>query len=171
MSTENQITTNTPAEVGLVSTALLGSSIIRCGECLAPATWHADHCDAGRVYYCGQCVAIPNRDGELSQLRRMPPGRDNIPANHPRRIAAIYHLPQHTLRHESPEVQRLCAEAKFEAMLREGEARKVEREKVSADIDAKVRANMEAMNLYTTDEEGRETPVGVFHAEQPLRNP
>lgn len=43
-----------------------------CRECSAPATWHADHCEAGRAYYCGKCVAVPNRDGELTQLRRMP---------------------------------------------------------------------------------------------------
>lgn len=40
----------------------------------------------------------------------MPPGRDNIPLNHPRRIARIAHGPAHSLARETPEVQRLCAE-------------------------------------------------------------
>lgn len=40
----------------------------------------------------------------------MPPGRDNIPLGHPRRIARIAFSPAHTLANETPEVQRLCAE-------------------------------------------------------------
>lgn len=40
----------------------------------------------------------------------MPPGRDNIPLNHPRRIARIAHLSERELAHESELVRRLCAE-------------------------------------------------------------
>lgn len=40
----------------------------------------------------------------------MPPGRDNIPLDHPRRIARIAFSPAHTLANETPEVQRLCAD-------------------------------------------------------------
>lgn len=38
----------------------------------------------------------------------VPPGRDNIPLDHPRRIARIAF--SHSLANETPEVQRLCAE-------------------------------------------------------------
>lgn len=36
--------------------------------------------------------------------------RDNIPLNHPRRIAKIAYLSERELAHESEEVRRLCAE-------------------------------------------------------------
>jgi hypothetical protein len=39
----------------------------------------------------------------------IPPGRDDIPFNHPRRISRIAHLPAWQLALESPEVQGLCA--------------------------------------------------------------
>jgi len=140
-TTENQNAPETVTAAGVVSTALLGSSIIRCGECLAPATWHADHCDAGRVYYCGKCVAIPNRDGELSQLRRMPPGRDNIPATHPRRIAKLAEsCTARDLAMESPAVRKLVTEHRAAQAL-----------KLSG-------------GLYSTDENGNETPISVFHS-------
>lgn len=40
--------------------------------------------------------------------QQMPPGRDCIPANHPRRIAQIYHLSERELANESVEVRQLC---------------------------------------------------------------
>lgn len=40
----------------------------------------------------------------------LPPGRDNIPLNHPRRIAAIACLSDRELAHESEEVRRLVDE-------------------------------------------------------------
>lgn len=40
--------------------------------------------------------------------RKMPPGRDNIPLNHPRRIAQIAHLSERELASESVEVRQLC---------------------------------------------------------------
>jgi hypothetical protein len=46
----------------------------------------------------------------MSTETNMPPGRDNVPLNHPRRIAKIAHLPAEQLAHESDEIRRLCAE-------------------------------------------------------------
>lgn len=46
----------------------------------------------------------------MSTPAHLPLGRDDLPPDHPRRIARIAYLPEHTLKHEPPEVQRRCAE-------------------------------------------------------------
>jgi len=54
----------------------------------------------------------------------MPRGRDNIPLNHPRRIAKIAHLFERELAHESVEVRQLCRDFR-EKPLRAAYARAV----------------------------------------------
>ena len=55
----------------------------------------------------------------------MPPGRDNIPLNHPRRIARIAHLSDRDLAHESEAVRKLCAEFREREKIRAAEWQRI----------------------------------------------
>lgn len=80
----------------------------------------------------------------------MPPGRDDIPLNHPRRIAKIAHLPERELQHESVEVRQLCRDYRegIEAKLRASEKQaKVERGDMYCTLAEAVRSLMARCEL------------------------
>lgn len=83
----------------------------------------------------------------------MPPGRDNIPLNHPRRIARIYHLSERDLAHESVEVRQLCRD--FRDRLWSSETRaKIERGEMVEELRAALeRRNRDASVLRKLHED------------------
>lgn len=91
----------------------------------------------------------------------MPPGRDCIPPNHPRRIAGIYHLSERELAHESVEVRQLCRNYR-DAIWRSEKEAKVQRGEMLCEMEAiakELLGHIESANTGVDDEIHLSWPV------------